>query len=133
MTFLLTSLSLYIFTIWKRIVYYRLCSLSLFEKVTIIKKLNCVTVNISLICITKYQDNFLWLFEFVGGEWIWWDVTISTQVIKYNQCWSRRISQSDSRINIKLNYSFFLHTVKPDRTYHRLDLLFVQQTERCPD
>jgi hypothetical protein len=46
---------------------------------------------------------------------------------------SRRISQSDSRINIKLNYSFVLHTVKPGRTYHRLDLLFAQQTERCPD
>ena len=33
------------------------------------------------------------------------DVTISTQVIKYNQCWSRQINQSDCSIHIKVNYS----------------------------
>ena len=36
--------------------------------------------------------------EFVG------DVTIPTQVIKYNQFLSRRISQPDCTIHIKLNY-----------------------------
>jgi hypothetical protein len=32
------------------------------------------------------------------------DVTIPTQVIEYNQIFSRRISQSDWNIRIKLNY-----------------------------
>ena len=32
------------------------------------------------------------------------DVTIQIQVIKYNQFFSRQISQSDCSINIKLNY-----------------------------
>ena len=32
------------------------------------------------------------------------DVTIPTQVIKYNQCFSRRIDQSACSIYIKLNY-----------------------------
>jgi len=36
--------------------------------------------------------------EYVG------DVTIPAQVIKYNQCCSRRISQLDYSIHIKLNY-----------------------------
>jgi hypothetical protein len=36
--------------------------------------------------------------EYVG------DVTIPTQVIMYNQCCSRQISQSDCSIHIKLNY-----------------------------
>jgi len=33
------------------------------------------------------------------------DVTIPTHVIEYNQCCSRRISQSDSSIHSKLNYN----------------------------
>ena len=37
--------------------------------------------------------------EYVG------DVTIPTQVIKYNQFFSRRINQSDCSIHIKLNYN----------------------------
>ena len=37
------------------------------------------------------------------------DVTIPIQVIKYNQFFSRRISQSDCSIHIKLNY-FLLQT-----------------------
>jgi hypothetical protein len=37
--------------------------------------------------------------EYVG------DVTIPTQVIKYNQFFSRRISQSDGSFHIKLNYT----------------------------
>jgi len=32
------------------------------------------------------------------------DVTTPTQVIKYNQFFSRRINQSDCSIHIKLNY-----------------------------
>ena len=34
------------------------------------------------------------------------DVKIPTQVIKYNQCFSNRISQSDCRIHIIFNYLF---------------------------
>jgi len=37
--------------------------------------------------------------EYVG------DVTIPTQVIKYNQFFSRRINQSDCSVHIKLNYT----------------------------
>jgi len=40
--------------------------------------------------------------EYVGG------VTIPTQVIKYNQCCSRRISHSDCNIHMKLNYLLML-------------------------
>jgi hypothetical protein len=43
------------------------------------------------------------LFEFVVG-----DVTIPTQDIKSNQCCSRRISQLDCSIHIKLNYSLLI-------------------------
>jgi hypothetical protein len=32
------------------------------------------------------------------------DITIPIQVIKYDQCCSRQISQSDCSIHIKLNY-----------------------------
>jgi len=32
------------------------------------------------------------------------NVTIPTQIIKYHQCCSRQISQSDCSIHIKLNY-----------------------------
>jgi len=34
------------------------------------------------------------------------DVTTPTRVIKYNQCCSRRISQSDYSIQIKWNYIY---------------------------
>ena len=47
--------------------------------------------------------------EYVG------DVTIPNQVIKYNQIFSRRISQSDCSIQIKLNYSDIL-TLQEYRT-----------------
>ena len=40
---------------------------------------------------------------FVANEYVG-DVTIPTQVIMYNQCCSRQISQSDCSIHIKLNY-----------------------------
>jgi len=45
------------------------------------------------------QLNFSLGNEYVG------DITIPTQVIKYNQCCSWQISQSDSSIHIKLNYN----------------------------
>jgi len=45
--------------------------------------------------------NFSLENEYVG------DVTIPTQVIKYNQIFSRQIRQSDYRIHIKLNYLTF--------------------------
>ena len=56
----------------------------------------------SLILITIISCDYLNLSlanEYVG------DVTIPTQVIKYNQFFSRRISQSDCSICIKLNYN----------------------------
>jgi hypothetical protein len=43
------------------------------------------------------------LFEFVVGEWIYWWCQNTNQVIKYNQFFSRRISQSNCSIHIKLN------------------------------
>jgi len=65
----------------------------------------------NLIFTTKYNDSSIlitiisWEYmnlsfanEYVG------DVTIPTQVIKYNQFFSRRISQSDGSFHIKLNY-----------------------------
>ena len=57
--------------------------------------------NDSSILITIISWSYLNLSlanEYVG------DVTKSTQVIKYNQCCSRHISQSDCSIHIKLNY-----------------------------
>ena len=65
----------------------------------------------NLIFTTKYMDssilitiiswdylNLSLMNEYVG------DVTIPTQVIIYNQYYSRQISQSDYSIHIKLNY-----------------------------
>ena len=43
------------------------------------------------------------LFSSLANEYVG-DITIPTQVIKYNQFFPRRISQSDCSINIKLNY-----------------------------
>jgi len=46
------------------------------------------------------------LFEFDIGKWICWrrHNTNPGLNIKYNQCYSRWISQSDCSIHIKLNY-----------------------------
>ena len=44
--------------------------------------------------------------EYVG------DITIPIQVIKNNQCCSRRISESDCSIHIKLNYSALVQLKK---------------------
>ena len=57
--------------------------------------------NDSSILITIISCDYLNLSlanEYVG------DVTIPTQVIKYNHFLSRQISQSDCSIHIKLNY-----------------------------
>ena len=67
----------------------------------------------NLIFTTKYNDSSIlitiisWEYmnlsfanEYVG------DVAIPTQVIKYNQFFSRRISQSDCSIQINLNYLY---------------------------
>jgi hypothetical protein len=52
-----------------------------------------------LISINSY-DYLNWSLrnDYIG------DVTIPTQVIKYNQCCSRHISQSDCSIHSQLNY-----------------------------
>ena len=47
--------------------------------------------------------------EYVG------DVTIPTQVIKYNQFFSRRISQSDGSFHIKLNYKCLYNQSKNNK------------------
>jgi hypothetical protein len=47
------------------------------------------------------------LFEFVVANEYVCNVTLPTQVIKYNQCCSRWISQSDCSIHIWLNYILF--------------------------
>jgi hypothetical protein len=50
-----------------------------------------------------------------------YDVTIPNQVISYNQCCSRRISQSDCSIHIKLNYlsiTMIFYTTNNDRCQH---------------
>jgi len=65
----------------------------------------------NLIFTTKFNDSSILILiiswdylnlsfanEYVG------DVTIPIQVIMYNQCCSRQISQSDCSIHIKLNY-----------------------------
>ena len=52
----------------------------------------------NLIFTTKSYLNLSLANEYVA------DVTIPTQVIKYNQCCSSQISQSDCSIHIKLNY-----------------------------
>ena len=49
-------------------------------------------------------DYFMGLFELSLANESVGDITIPTQVIKYNQCCSRQISQSDCTIHIKLIY-----------------------------
>jgi len=53
----------------------------------------------NLIFTTKFNE-----FEYVG------DVRIPIQVIKYNQFFSRQISQSDCSNRIKLNYYIVTQT-----------------------
>ena len=45
----------------------------------------------------------LWDYLLLTNEYVG-DVTISTQVIKYNQCCSMWINQTDCSIHIRLNY-----------------------------
>ena len=66
----------------------------------------------NLIFTTKLNDSSI-LFTIISWDYLnlslvneyVGDVTKSTQVIKYNQCCSRQINQSDCSIHIKLNYS----------------------------
>jgi hypothetical protein len=72
-------------------------------------KIGNITKN--LIFTTKFNDSSIsiaiiswdYLNLSVTYEYVS-DVTIPTQVIKYNQCCSRWISRSDCSIHIKLNY-----------------------------
>ena len=71
--------------------------------------------NDSLILIIIISCNYLNLSlpkEYVG------DVTIPNQVIKYNQNFLRRISQSDCSIQIKLNYSLLYRTLQGDKRHN---------------
>ena len=54
----------------------------------------------SILITNIYCDylNLQWVNEYVGN------VTIPTQDIEYNQIFTRQINQSDSNIQIKLNY-----------------------------
>ena len=64
----------------------------------------------NLIFTTKFNDSLILIMIIswailnlsLANEYVV-DVTIPTQVIKYNQCCSRWISQSDCSIHIKLN------------------------------
>ena len=60
-------------------------------------KFNYSSILITIIISWDYLNLSL-ANEYVG------DVTIPTHAIKYNQCCSRRIYQSDCSIHIKLNY-----------------------------
>ena len=76
--------------------------------------ITCSTISnipYNLIFTTKFNDSSILIMiipcdylnlsladEHVG------DVTIPTQAIKYDQCFSRRTSQSDCSIHIKINY-----------------------------
>ena len=64
-----------------------------------------------LIFTTKFNDSSIliaiiscdYLNLSLANEYVG-DITTATQVIKYKQFFSRRVSQSDCRIHIKLNY-----------------------------
>ena len=72
-------------------------------------KFNDSTILITIISWDYF--NLLLVNEYVGV------VTIPTQVIKYNQCCSRRISQSDCSIHIKLNYITIYNVPNTDRKH----------------
>ena len=65
----------------------------------------------NLIFTTKFNDSSIlitiiswdYLNLSLANEYLG-DITIQTQVIKYSQCCSRHIIQSDCSIHIKLNY-----------------------------
>ena len=68
-------------------------------------------IHYNLIFTTKFNDSWI-LITIISWDYLnlslanedVGDVTIPTQVIKYNQFLSRLISQSDCSIHIKLNY-----------------------------
>jgi hypothetical protein len=77
--------------------------------------ITCSTISnipYNLIFTTKFNDSSILItiisFDYLNlplaDEHVG-DITIPTQVIEYNQNFSRRISQSDWNIQIKLNYS----------------------------
>ena len=67
--------------------------------------------------ITKFNDSLI-LITIISWDYLNLslanenvdDVTIPTQIIKYNECCFRRINQSDCTIHIELNYCVLLHT-----------------------
>jgi hypothetical protein len=84
------------------------CSIPGYERITCSKIEN---IPYNLIFTTKFNDSSVlitiilrdYLNLSLANEHVG-DVTIPTQVIKYNQCCSRPISQSNCSIHIKLNY-----------------------------
>jgi len=72
---------------------------------------NISNIPYSLIFTTKFSDTSIFIIIIswdhmifsVANEYVC-DVTITTHVIRYNQCCFRQISQSDCSIHIKLNY-----------------------------
>ena len=80
----------------------------------------------------------MWLFEFVIGGWDEHvgDVTIPTQVIKYNQIFSRRINQLDCSIQIKLNkiwYDLKDHNMAPKQWISIRNILIYLEIKFCPN
>jgi len=67
--------------------------------------------SISITIISWDYMNLSFANEYVGN------ITIPTQVIKYNQCYSRQISQSDCSIHIKLNFQ--LQIERSNKTIYR--------------
>jgi hypothetical protein len=64
------------------------------------------SILITITCISWNNLKLSFANEYVGG------VTIPTQVIKYNQCCSMRISKSDCSFHIKLNYYHINYVIK---------------------
>jgi hypothetical protein len=89
------------------------CSKAGYTSITCSKILNILY---NLIFSTKFKDSSIlitiiswnYLNLSLANEYIG-DVTVSNQVIKYNQFFYRQISQSDSSIHIKLNYLCLNH------------------------
>ena len=79
---------------------------------TLIYTITCSKISnipYNLIFTTKFNDSSIlitiisWDYLSLANEYVD-EVTIPTQVIKYNHFFSRRSSQSDCNIHIKLNY-----------------------------
>jgi hypothetical protein len=85
----------------------------------------------NLIFTTKCNDSSIlititsWDFEFVVSEWICRRRHNTNPVIKYNQCCSRWISQSDCSIHIKLNY----YRIEKFLFYHQWNQIYLYASE----